>query len=331
LISRVADNCFWFGRYVERAESTARLLAVTRELVFDADLPPEQCWQPLVIVSGQLPTLLERDGAAAAGQGEVVQRYITWNPDNGVSLLNSVRAAREIARTIREVLSIEVWEEVNELYLWISDGASEAAYANHREDFYRKVRRSTQLCLGLVRSTMLHDEPMRFLWLGVMLERVGQTARILDMHHHTLSPATEAGDSQQRLVELNLWLSLLRACSGFDGFMKRHRGRVTREGLVSFLVFESQFPRSLRYCLRSALGILGQLYPPGCGDGVGVESLASLEALCRWLDKNESATRTTSIHDLLTDVVDRSSALCSIIQREMLGPERPSHAEASAQ
>ncbi len=95
MISRVADHCFWLGRYVERAESTARLLQVTRSLAFDAELPPLHCWRPLVIVSGQYPELSAKMGADAAGNGEAVQRYMTWAPENPVSIRNSIRAARE--------------------------------------------------------------------------------------------------------------------------------------------------------------------------------------------------------------------------------------------
>ena len=100
MISRVAEQCFWFGRYVERAESTARLLGATRTLVFDADLPVTHCWQPLVIVSGEYPAFCARFGAEAAGDGEHVQEYLTWSPENGVSLVAMVRAARECARVV---------------------------------------------------------------------------------------------------------------------------------------------------------------------------------------------------------------------------------------
>ena len=104
MISRVADHCFWVGRYIERAESTARLLQVTRALAFDAELPPLHCWRPLVIVSGQHAEFSANFGADAAGNGDVVQRYMTWAPENPVSIRNSIRAAREGVRSIREVL-----------------------------------------------------------------------------------------------------------------------------------------------------------------------------------------------------------------------------------
>jgi uncharacterized alpha-E superfamily protein len=316
VISRVADNCFWFGRYVERAESTARLLGVTRELVFDAELPPEQCWQPLVIVSGEYPSFRASLGAPAAGNGEAVQQYITWSNENMVSIRSSVRAAREIARTIRDTLSLEVWQEINHLYLWLTGAEGQRSYTHARQEFYHHVRRCTQLCLGLVRSTMLHDDPMRFLWLGVMLERVGQIARILDMHHHTLS-----GERPHEVVELSLWLCLLRACSGFEAFMRRNHGRVSRTGVAHFLLYEDQFPRSLRYCLRSSISIMAQIWPRQ--GGRPGQPLAALESLSAWFDGLEPNLRTQSIHDLLTGVVDRTSNVCALLGQEILGPPRP--------
>ena len=128
--------------------------------------------------------------------------------------------------------------------------ARKQLYADNREEFYRHVRKSTQLTLGLVRSTMLHDEPISFLWMGVMLERAAQTARILDMHHHTMEQ-----EHAHDIVQAALWMSLLRACSGAEGFMKKHQGRVTAQTMVAFLLFEPDFPRSLRYCLRSGLSV----------------------------------------------------------------------------
>ncbi len=317
MISRVAETCFWFGRYLERAESSTRLLGATQDLVFDADLSSVQCWQPLVIVSGQYPVFCEKLGAPAAGNGELVQSYMTWNPENPVSVWNSVRAARETARTIRDVLSLDVWEEVNQLYLWLASGQGKNRYESGRDEFYRGVRRRMQLTLGLVRSTMLHDDPMRFLWLGVMLERVGQGARILDMHHHSLS-----GERPHELVELGLWLALLRASSGFEAYMKRNSGRLGRNRVASFLLFEEQFPRSLRYCLRSSLAVMRQIWTDADAAGTGFRSIGALAETCAWFDRLEPTLRTLSIHDLLTEIVDRTALLCQTLQTEMVGPVR---------
>jgi len=316
VISRVADHCFWLGRYFERAESGARLLQVTRSLAFDAELPPLHCWRPLVIVSGQYPELSARVGPDATGNGEVVQRYMTWAPENPVSIRCSIRAAREGARSIREVIGGDIWQATNELYLWFMGEAAAAQYMHDRDEVYREIRRSTQLCLGLVRSTMLHDQPMDFLWLGVLLERIGQTARILDMHHHIQG----AAEGQQPLLQTALWLSLLRACSGFEAFMRRQEGRVSRDAAVSFLLFEARFPRSLRYCVRSAVGLARRLAEAGARKGA-VPALGRVEALDSWLDAQERAGLPLSVHALLTHVVDEVSASCDELQQGLGGDE----------
>ena len=325
MISRVADHCFWVGRYIERAESTARLLQVTRALAFDAELPPLHCWRPLMIVSGQHPEFAAHFGADAAGNGDIVQRYMTWATENPVSIRVSVRAAREGARSIREVLGHEIWMATNELYLWFAGEEAAASYVHDRDEVYRNVRRSTQLCLGLVRSTMLHDEPMDFLWLGVLLERIGQTARTLDMHHH-IQGAASVG-VQQPLLQTATWLSLLRACSGFEAFMRREQGRVSREAAVSFLVYEARFPRSLRYCVRSALALARRLDATG-SKGAVTEARGRLEALDHWLDSQEEKEIPLSIHELLTHVVDEASTACQELQQ---GVEGASAVAAAAQ
>lgn len=318
MISRVADHCFWYGRYIERAESTARLLQVTRTLAFDAELPPVSCWRPLVIVSGQYPEFAAQLGAEAIGNGELAQRYMTWAAENPVSVQWSIRAAREGARSMREVLGHDIWEATNLMYLWFMGEPAADQYLQDRDEFYRHVRRSTQLCLGLVRSTMLHDEPMDFLWLGVLLERIGQTARTLDMHHHMLTGA----EAQHSLIQTALWLSLLRACSGFEAYMRREHGRVNRDSVVAFLLFEARFPRSLRYCLRSAIALCRRLLVPGQTRGTAA-TLARLAELDRWLDEQERAGFPLSVHALLTHVVDEAGEACRELQAGLQGDPAP--------
>ena len=245
MISRVADHCFWFGRYLERAESTARLLQVTAALALDADLTQLQCWQPMVITAGERESFVKARGEEALGDGEVVQEYLSFG-QVGVCIERSVTAARENARSVREVVSLEAWESINELHLWMQSPAGRFEFEEDRYGFYRRVRRDTQFCLGLLRGTMLHDSALDFIWTGVMLERSGQTARILDVHHHAFTTAVQA----HPVIEVSLWLSLLRACYGFEAFMKTHRGSVTAQAVAAFLVFEPRFPRAVRHCGR---------------------------------------------------------------------------------
>ncbi|PTL82401.1 alpha-E domain-containing protein [Vitiosangium sp. GDMCC 1.1324] len=315
MIARIAEHCFWLGRYLERAESTARVLQMTGQLALDAEIPPEQCWMPALAIFGERDTFAARHGARAEADGEDVQQFLTWDEDNASSLVSTLLAARNNARTIREVVSRECWEVTNELYLWLVGEAGRAEYTHSRFGFYQHIRRMVQLCLGLFRSTMLHDTPLDFIWLGVLLERVGQTARLLDVHHHVFSRVGPG----HRVVETALWLSLLRACSGFEPFMKSYSGKVTGDAVAAFLLFEARFPRSVRYCLESSHRYLRQLCPPGTQGQPGQESLARIAPLLERLRPEELAAPGATVHALLTHVVEETAALCELISREYFG------------
>jgi len=347
VIARVADHCFWFGRYVERAESTARVLQVTGALALDAELPPVRCWQPVVIVAGQERHFVERHGRASLGDAEVVQRYLVSDEDNPVSLRRSVAAARENARSVREVVSLEVWQAVNELHVFMGSDDAEAMYAHDRDALYARVQRVTQLALGLMRSTMLHDAPLDYIWLGVLLERLSQTARLLDVEHHALV----AEGAPHPVLETALWLSLLRACSGFEAFMKRNRGKVTGTAVAAFLVLEPRFPRSVAYCAASARERLGAICeddpdsaPDGAGplDGAhetngvshvpGARALARLSALEEWLGAvAPDSLHGPRVHQVLTHVVDEVHAACDTVMSELLGQGAPQEQQAQSQ
>ena len=138
MISRVADYCFWFGRYVDRAESSARLLQATRIVGVRRRHPGHAV---LAAAGDRRPAKRTHSSSATAeaalGNGELVQEYMTWSRENPVSLASSVRAAREGARAIRESLSLDAWEEINELYLWLGRESTRALYPDNREEFYR--------------------------------------------------------------------------------------------------------------------------------------------------------------------------------------------------
>jgi uncharacterized alpha-E superfamily protein len=317
MISRVADHCFWFGRYIERAESTARMLAASVSLALDAELPPSQVWRPVLVVSGEESRFASRiahgdDDHAAWGDGEIVQRFMVWDEDSGVSLARSIQGMRWNARSIREVLSHEAWESVNELHLWMRDDLAPASFAQHRDAFYQHVRRATQLTLGLLRSTMLHDEPLDFVWLGVLLERVNQTARMLDVHHHAFTTVSR----RHEVVETALWLSLLRAVSGSEAYLKRAAGRISSEGVARFLVSEPAFPRSIAYCVHSAYSRLCDIRPPEARELPGGNALERLRVLDTWVGARATEPLIGSaVHDLLTHVVDEVHAICETVGR----------------
>lgn len=317
MISRVADYCFWFGRYLERAEATSSVTVVTRNLALDGDMTPRQCWVPLLHVCGVEPAFTERFGPDAAEDGEIVEEYMTWAPENLSSIHSSVSAIRENARCIRELISLDVWVTVNELYQWVKSDAARLEYAQRRYDFYRRIRETMQLCLGTLRGTMLHDTPLNFIWLGVLLERANQTARTLDTHHHAMMMLA----STHPVLETSMWLSLLRVCSGFEPFMQRSRGKVSGQAVAAFLILEGIFPRSIKYCVHSAFERLCVIRPPEARELPGGRALERLRVLDRWLSEQTSQTLAPSdaVHEVLTHVVDETQQICEELGRELLG------------
>jgi len=324
VISRVADHCFWLGRYLERAENTARVLPVTLALTLDSELTARQSWRPVIVVSGEEQSFVKRHGDPATEDGEAVQRYMTWERENLTSILSSVNAVRENARSIREVLSLDVWQTVNELWLWVNGDAAEEVWDTDREGFYRHIRDACLLVLGTVRNTMLHELPLDFLWLGVVLERASQTARILDVQYHgnrgSQLPAADAVGAQTA-VDDAVWLALLRACSGLDAFMQRFQGRVRGEAVARFLVLEAKHPRAIRFCVHESRERFARIRPPGKPTLPGAQSWARLCALDDRLAGLGDQESLGDVHDLLTHVVDEVANICNQIGGELLGHE----------
>ena len=324
MISRVADHLFWLGRYLERAESMARVCLVTRNLALDGELEGREAWPPAVIVSGGEAPFRERHGEGAFADGERVQEWLTWEADNFSSIRRSVSAARENARSIREVVSLEVWEAVNELHLWM-DGAGKELWTDDRHGFYRHVRQSAQLTLGVAAGTMPQDDAYDFLMLGLMLERANQTSRILDVHHHALSRMEEA----HQVVEVALWLALLRACSGFEPFMKRFQGKTSARTVALFLTLDARFPRSVVHALHGADERLARVRTAAADRrGKSLTRLRSLVAKVH--DEAGGMVDAGKLHDLLTHVVDETQAICDEIGRELLGYPAPEETGASS-
>jgi uncharacterized alpha-E superfamily protein len=328
MISRVAESCFWMGRYIERAESTSRLLQATRGLVLDTELTPQECWRPLIVAAGEELPFVRVFGEAATSDAETVERYMTWDERNLSCVARSVRAARENARSIREVVSLDAWEVINEIHLWLGSDAARSEFTTHRYGFHRHVRDSVQLCLGLLRSTMLHDTPLEFIWLGVMLERAGQVARLLDVHH----PSGRHAAERHPIIETSVWLSLLRAASALEPFLQRHHGRVTPQAAASFLMLEPRLPRSLRYCIHAGHERLTRIRPAGDATLPGAASVVRLGALDRWMTELSGASlEPAEVHDHLTKVVDEVASVCNTIAAEFFGAGEPAATEAAPQ
>ncbi|MCC5842366.1 MAG: alpha-E domain-containing protein [Opitutales bacterium] len=248
MLSRVADSLYWMGRYIERAENTARLLDVNLQLLIDFSGFPEEdtasFWSAVVESCGDMDLFKELYDEATS---ETVTDFLTFNLGNGNSILASVFAARENARMIRDQISLEMWECINELYHYVREGASSEVWRTDVYDFFEQVKSYSHRFQGLTEATFVHDEGFTYLQLGKYLERADQTSRIMDLKYFMiLPPGAEVGGE----VDIAGWIAVLRSCSGLDAFHRQYVGEVQARNVAEFLVLSRPFPRSMRFCLR---------------------------------------------------------------------------------
>ena len=315
MISRVAEHCYWMSRYLERAENTARVLEVNQTLLLDYDVPLEQQWRPLLIISGVFDMPGEPDA-------EAVQQYMTWETDNLSSIAASIGGARENARIIREVISGEMWERMNFYHLWMQGAAARTLYQGNRTEFYNQIRRINQLIHGIADGTMAHGEAWEFFQLGKYLERASQTARILDVKYHILLPTAEHVGTPIDNVH---WIAILTSCSGYEPFHKKVRAPVdTGTAVADFLIFDAQFPRSVCCCLaecRKAIhAISGR--PLGECDNDVERQLEGLVSMLNGLTISEVVR--AGLHETLTKVVNRTHDIGAAIHGTYFDVKVPS-------
>lgn len=318
MISRVANSCFWLNRYVERVEVLARLVDVNSTFQLDVEIPDAERWMPLVVVSGQQGHYLSSVEASRRDDADVARDYLVWSTENPSSILSSVGHARENARTIRETISLEMWQTINDVWLWLGGKQARRLFSSDLHEFCQHLQKQCLLFHGIAESTMLHEEPFRFMRLGTTLERVGQTARLLDVKHHSMGP--DEGDVESP-AEAAQWLATLRYCSGSEPFFKRRVGGFSGHSVAEFLLFDRAFPRSVRCSLERSKNLLGLIRL--AGSSIGERAAACVAAMIGRLDELEGAPEgIADLHALFTWIVDSNAEACGLVHRDFfeVGP-----------
>ncbi len=244
MLSRVANSIYWMSRYLERAENVARFIEVNLHLMLDTASTDGNQWEPLVNTTGDHALFTRLYGVPTK---ENVMQFLTFDRESPNSILSCVWKARENARSIREIISSEMWEQANEFYRLVKKAVGTDALDNPH-DFYTQVKMASHLFDGIADATMSHGQAWHFLRLGEMLERAEKTSRILDVKYFILLPgAHDVGST----IDSIQWSALLRSASAFEMYRKHYR-RITPEKVADFLILNNQFPRAVRYCLDQA-------------------------------------------------------------------------------
>ena len=244
MLSRVANSIYWLNRYIERAENVARFVDVNLNLMLDLPAEIAEQWQPLVSITGDVEVFKNRYGEANA---ENVIQFLTFDRDYPNSIISCLQLARENARSIREIISSEMWEEVNSFYLMLKEACPGKPRASLPK-FFERVKMSSHRFAGVMDATMTHNEGWHFGQMGRLLERADKTTRLLDVKYFVLLPSAQWVGTPLDQIQ---WISLLKSASAYEMYRK-FQHRITPGSVVEFLILNRQFPRSIHFCLWQA-------------------------------------------------------------------------------
>ncbi len=244
MLSRVAESIYWMSRYIERAENVARFVDVNLQLILDQPVGMQAQWEPLVATTGDDEEFEERYGETSR---ESVLKFLTFDTENANSIISCLRAARENARSIRENISSEMWEQLNDAYLMVTETPEEWAMAEPHQ-FFTDIKVASHLFMGLTDNIMSHSEAWHFCQLGRLIERADKTSRIVDVKYFILLPSVSDVNTPFDDIQ---WGALLHSASAFEMY-RRTYGLISPDNVVAFLLLDREFPRSVLYCLSKA-------------------------------------------------------------------------------
>ncbi len=246
MLSRVANSVYWMHRYIERAENYARFMSVNFNLALD--LPPnvDQQWEPLLIATADND--LFKKYYKQPTRENVIQ-FMTFDKRNPNSILMCLSNARENARTIREIISKEMWEHLNQFYMMVRDTPPKQQWElGQTQNFLTEIRNSTQLFYGIIDATITRNEAWHFGRLGRFMERADKTSRFLDVKYFTLLPEIELVGST---IDLMIWSAVLKSVSAYNMHRQQYRS-LTPSSIIEFLILDRMFPRAVGHCIRQA-------------------------------------------------------------------------------
>jgi len=253
MLSRVAENLYWMARYLERTENVARLITVNTNLLLDLPRRVLPGWAPLIEITGSREIFAKQ---YAEPDERSVVKFLVGDAANPGSILSSLDLARENARTVRDFIPREAWEQVNELYLYAKNHQASGLGRRRRYEYLRGVILGVQQIAGLLAGTMTHDEGYDLLRMGRNLERADMTIRIIDVRSENLLP----GKSEELTPFENIqWVSVLKSLSAYQMYRRAMQVRVRRPDVLRFLFKERLFPRAIYYTISEVENCLKHL------------------------------------------------------------------------
>jgi uncharacterized alpha-E superfamily protein len=249
VLSRTADHLYWMSRYIERAESLARMVDAHYRMSLLPHSPEELTGslQATMKALHMVEAYSERHPGIEPG---AVFQFVSLDREYSGSIFSCLRSARENARAVRGSLTSELWETLNST--WLDARSQSARRAVDIGEFVEWVKERSHLTRGVTIGTMMRDEAFHFTRIGTFLERADSTARILTAHQNDLMPGADAGG----VPDPYQWSVLLRALSAFEVYRRVYRDVITPSRVAELLILRDDMPRSLLRCCKEVYGNL---------------------------------------------------------------------------
>lgn len=311
MLSRTANALYWMSRYLERAESVARLTEVNLNLSLDLQSDESEAWEAVVATTGDLE--LYRLAYGQASRATALQ-FLIFESGNPNSVASAIRSARENARTVREHLPAEAWEALNALHLQLRGLAGSGPSA--QDAAISAVRVTGRRVEGLMDAAFLRDEGWHFATLGRQIERADQSSRLVDIQHALLEgPGDDPGLALR-------WQAVLRSANALANYRRRH-GITEGRQVAAFLLLESDFPCSVAFCLSAAEEALRAISgtPAGQFENAAEKALGRLAAELRYTELDDILS--IGLHHWLDQFQARLGSAAQAIDERYCNPPRP--------
>ena len=244
MLSRVAESMYWMNHYLERVQNYTRFIDTHLTMYLELSPDFEEQWLPLIQTTSD--EINFRNQYASHSRENVIQ-FLMFDRNNPNSVVSSLSIARENARSIREGIPGEMWEAINTLYLRVQDGQRCSHWSiEELFEFFIEIKHSCYLISGIAHNTSAHTEGWHFARMGQFLERADKLSRILDIHSYYKMPTNPSKLSTFELIQ---WGSILKSTSSYEMYIQEF-GELRWNHIVAFLLLNTYFPRSLRYCLQ---------------------------------------------------------------------------------
>jgi uncharacterized alpha-E superfamily protein len=284
LLSRYAEALFWLARYMERVENLARILDVTDTFVRHG--VDQSGWRSIIQINADEERFLKRYREANAA---TVAEFYLVDRENPTSIASTLFAARENARTLRPLISTEMWAQINVFYNRVRVLTAADAAPSRVSGLCAYLKEQCQAHAGITDGTFFRDQGWAFYNIGKYIERGDQTSRLVDIKYHTLLPSA---DDVGSAVDISQWHALLRTASGYHAFRRVYPSGMTPAAVAGFLLLNHSFPRSVVLCVRQIEVYLTQL-----SSGYGLRGAYEAQEC---LDGLRAALQDQTIEDILS-------------------------------